>query len=1618
MGATMAATRRHHDPVAAKTGKPETIARLPSRKASTWARSPSWNTIPFTGGRVATDAQTLLAHETHYKRLNGVIPSTLITTTTTSPFSGDNQAAAVVGFGGTDVKGIERFLIFVDNHASSVFGPLQQVLLQRIVDGVPFNFHHTIENVQFFEHAFVARLPELDEWYKDILETKNYIGALPDKFRNNPAASFYLGFVGACLVLASEHPELFVEREGTHDGGFVRGVSLEDLMRCSIVARHYVRRRKAGDYGTANKRSPGSQAGKVNLDDTIVFYKSNDDIAKEAANSEGMVMEGDYVTKVASVLQMLQNCGFKEEYNVVAQQEFDQLDGVERENYCYRHFDVLEKFRIVWYNTTKDNVIGKQLAHMDTATRESLMKTIENRIHNMHEGMDPLAEVASMEADDLRRWTMEQLSTGLESADLVEPMFEVDGGDPSLMSKEEEQSARYNPFKGGNDNNVPLVGVRRTRLDDTSDVYTREEVLKSDYNALWDGFSGGNDTCQMTVERAEQITGISYEHPYIDPSKTTQGAKLHPHQIVDTAALLEKLIAYPHAGLLANACGTGKTATYLATITQINRRQLTNWQNQQVDGTPPEQQQKFHVSIVFVPATLIKPTFDECRNLFPKLLSPHIYYGTKHDYMGNIAASTAFIEPDGLSAFVNKHSPDDPETGKVVIITSYVTFKRRETTGIQKLRDQLTYDDRVFLGHHMTDSPASLDRRSNAQIDLQAEGDELDRQLLDNDDEFDEDDDNEVESRRLNAENLLEDTGDTPESQMRDEVDEVNSALRAVRRRRKSEEKKKEQVYTLYSAKNPIQYNVVVCDEAHLLKNHKSAIHKAVKCLRRESLLLVTATPMLNTVMDILSLLLLAIPRSPASYTPPSYSYHTMYGDGGKLGLCQPLEDPRLAGFLERDGQEDLGRILRIAADSGAYNGPIAGHPILGPYFSLPGIRDGDPVPATPIINPQDPEYDAKLTSWETYNRKWWQLLPCNVRWAAKEFGSDFEGARVLIRPIFEQLCVKRGMQTMLKLPDGRIVRPGDQLKGAAFRVVNVQFPPEEQLGYNAIWNEWGRKLYTADDEEDTNRDKSRGKDLPDRPRGSGSGNGGRINAKAVRHLTIPAFNLQNKSLLAPRVKTAGLAKSAKRFAPSGYTHQKDQAQLLSSLQKTDTKDSRKRAAPAMGVEEVSALINDHPKDGGASWVYEVLKAGPEYPPLSSRYQYLYFHTYRSPILCATIMQVNRWLTQPIGSDGLPNRVVIMANMPWIQQEVALCLEMMGWNVLSIRSDHSVQERNVAIDKFNDPDSDVQILLTSMDLSAYGLNLHKSCCKGIVIQWPWNANHLIQILGRLPRIGQWRFVEWVIFHIPGTIYDKMQTIVWSKYVRQLAVESKISSKVIGVWATIAAHGYIYKLFNLPYNRWLWDRTAFNLDVVGIDTGGRGGYTNRNVTLSLFFERVAELLNDSRRTPPSPDKDLAESIAFNEISDRTRNDLVAGAYRWFQQNEERGEAQASGREVPITYVWLAEHCTYSDLDQENKREITKYISNRIIKQLNSDLKFAEIPTRARRLTKLRGIVEGGDKDENEDNLAFGDPNVGAFARVADKFARELACSDEDAVPTRRRGGKRGGTGDHNRHRVKR
>ncbi len=166
----------------------------------------------------------------------------------------------------------------------------------------------------------------------------------------------------------------------------------------------------------------------------------------------------------------------------------------------------------------------------------------------------------------------------------------------------------------------------------------------------------------------------------------------------------------------------------------------------------------------------------------------------------------------------------------------------------------------------------------------------------------------------------------------------------------------------------------------------------------------------------------------------------------------------------------------------------------------------------------------------------------------------------------------------------------------------------------------------------------------------------------------------------------------------------------------------------------------------------------------------------------------------------LPAFLSRFANIIYPPRDFALCCEMWGWKVKCIRSDHTVAERNAIIAEFNDTQSNIDALFSTMDLSAFGVNMHLACNKGIIVQPNFSMNQIMQIIGRLIRIDQRREVEWIIYNMAGMIYDRMFITIFTKYVHQLGVEARIHKSIRGIPASIAAYSHLQQLFNMPNHK--------------------------------------------------------------------------------------------------------------------------------------------------------------------------------------------------------------------------
>lgn len=54
----------------------------------------------------------------------------------------------------------------------------------------------------------------------------------------------------------------------------------------------------------------------------------------------------------------------------------------------------------------------------------------------------------------------------------------------------------------------------------------------------------------------------------------------------------------------------------------------------------------------------------------------------------------------------------------------------------------------------------------------------------------------------------------------------------------------------------------------------------------------------------------------------------------------------------------------------------------------------------------------------------------------------------------------------------------------------------------------------------------------------------------------------------------------------------------------------------------------------------------------------------------------------------------------------------------------------------------MDVLVTTMQLTALGLNMHKACARGLILQFPFGANTMVQAMYCLYRLRQSETVVW------------------------------------------------------------------------------------------------------------------------------------------------------------------------------------------------------------------------------------------------------------------------------------
>ena len=141
--------------------------------------------------------------------------------------------------------------------------------------------------------------------------------------------------------------------------------------------------------------------------------------------------------------------------------------------------------------------------------------------------------------------------------------------------------------------------------------------------------------------------------------------------------------------------------------------------------------------------------------------------------------------------------------------------------------------------------------------------------------------------------------------------------------------------------------------------------------------------------------------------------------------------------------------------------------------------------------------------------------------------------------------------------------------------------------------------------------------------------------------------------------------------------------------------------------------------------------------------------------------------------SGDAARFLIFKNWPMTRWLVEMFLSGLGVDFVVINASMTAEHRSAVVEKFNDPDSTVCVLLTTLSFGSLGLNLQYQCSRVVLLETPLNHNATIHTLGRVHRLGQTlQQRAWILFQ-DHTIQRYVEYNATKKMLAQLAGDYRL-----------------------------------------------------------------------------------------------------------------------------------------------------------------------------------------------------------------------------------------------------
>ncbi|KIW86925.1 uncharacterized protein Z519_12390 [Cladophialophora bantiana CBS 173.52] len=463
--------------------------------------------------------------------------------------------------------------------------------------------------------------------------------------------------------------------------------------------------------------------------------------------------------------------------------------------------------------------------------------------------------------------------------------------------------------------------------------------------------------------------------------------------------------------------------------------------------------------------------------------------------------------------------------------------------------------------------------------------------------------------------------------------------------------------YTVFTSRFAGLFHRVICDEGHRLKNCRTLNSIAIDKLYAPKKWVVTATPMMNRILDLLGYLYL---------------------------FWQPQWESNL-----------------------------------------------DSLDA--FVLPSDPEMvyrQSTLLQWmtqcEKYQKKYkdWPLFLFNPRtFAALINRGKLDSATttsLVLRPILSRIQLRWTMASQIWLDNSEYYLPGVNVP--IFHIAGVELRPSrwEASEFVKIWSTFSKHLVKGGSE-------------TGKPTKKPTISAGGLRDMAIhRHLCLATFDIRFNTLLL-----------------------------------------RRKGQGAAQAREWTDNADDH----GFSDYFYATRPSPSLPNYLDRLGACAYHAGESVKLRYLAKHVHMSM---FGDENgnFKGKTVFMVNWPHTQWGPDAFLYNLGVGYYVIWPDTIAAERSSILAKWNDPTDPVLFLLLNSRSSALGLNIQGACHKLVIFDMPDNINTVVQMIGRIHRLGQ-EHVQYVwTVCVLGTYDQWLYSNATAKMLGQLAGEAHMENRVV------------------------------------------------------------------------------------------------------------------------------------------------------------------------------------------------------------------------------------------------